>query len=247
MSAAAAAAAAVQPAVIPPPVVAPPPNAPQMGIVEETYTGSGHYNFIFGGKPLYDWSGLDTTDPHTSSDMCYRPLDRVSGQKGTVYRTKGATQKLTRSIKLSTFQEHLWNHMKEYGLDTIGYLNNPHINNEMISVVEQHARFTGDMTKAIAQSQALKATFDSRDNKHDHEATKHLLASLDEDILDGLTPYLDRHTDTFVITWLRLIHYLVTTTSSTYDNMKEQIRKLRPSNYEGQDIEQLAKQFMSIA
>ena len=245
MSAAVPAAAAAAAAV--PTAVVPPPNAPKMGTVEETYAGSGHFNFIFGGKPLYDWSGLDTNSPHTSSDMCYRPLDRVSGQKGTVYRTKGATQKLSRSIKLSTFQEHLWNHMKEYGLDTIGYLNNPHSNGEMISVVEQHARFTGDMSKAIAQSQVLKAEFDSWDNKHDHEATKHLLASLDEDILDGLTPYLDRKSDTFVITWLRLIHYLVTTTSSTYDNMKEQIRKLRPSHYEGQNIEQLAKQFMSIS
>ena len=233
-------------AVVPNPPAAP-PNAPQMGTVEETYTGSGHFNYIFGGKPLHDWSGLDTADPRNPTDMCYRPLDRVSGQKGTIYRTKGATQLLTKTSKLSTFQEKLWLHMKEYGLDTVGYLNNPHTTNEMISVVENHARFTGDLGKAITQSLANKANFDSWDDKHDQEAIKHLLASLDEDILDGLNPYLRRETDTFAVTWLRLVHYLVTTTSSTYDKLKEKIRILRPSNFEGQNIELLSKQFMSIA
>eukprot|EP01083_Nonionella_stella_P307628 1082052_1 len=105
-------------ALVPTPPAAP-PNAPLMGTVEETYAGSGQFNYIFGGKPLHDWSGLDTAVPRNPTDMCYRPLDRVSGQKGTIYRTKGADQLLSKTSKLSTFQEKLWIHMKEYGLDTV--------------------------------------------------------------------------------------------------------------------------------
>ena len=76
---------------VPPPPVAKPPD-PQMGKCEETYKGSKKYYYVFGEKPEPDWSGLQGNQNRSVSDLCYRTLDPVAGQKGTVIRTKGLSK-----------------------------------------------------------------------------------------------------------------------------------------------------------
>ena len=228
------------------PASKPRPNDPLMGSTEETYSGSESFYYAFGGAPLPDWSGIADKSKRRLTDLCFRPLDPVSGQKSSVYRTTGLVKPYTQDQKLAEFQLKVWDHLEKYGLDTVGYLPDPSSPTSVLSVVTHHARFTGDLTKAAASSTTLFARFDSWDRKHDLEAKEFLLNSLDDEVKRGLEPFVVKE-DAFAMTWLKLVHYLVTTTAKTYDDMKEVLRLKRPQNYSGQDIEQMSGDVLVLA
>ncbi len=144
---------------IPPPPLHPPPNQtplrsvslpvkprdPKMGTCEETFQGSNNYYLVFGGKPRADWSGIEDPDSRTMSDLCFRSLDPVAGQKSTIYRTKALSTKFEAKQSLADFQTNVWDHLVKYGLDTIGYLPDPRNHQRVLCTVKNHAQFTGDM------------------------------------------------------------------------------------------------------
>ena len=76
----------------------PPPLDPKMGTTEETYSQSGEFYYAFGGEPLPDWSNLAHPTDRLINDLCFRPIDPVSGQKSSIYRTKGLTHKFSISL-----------------------------------------------------------------------------------------------------------------------------------------------------
>jgi hypothetical protein len=227
----------------PPPIK---PASPLMGTTEETYTGSNSFYYAFGGEPKPDWSGIKDLSSRLLSDLCFRSLDPVSGQKSTHYRTKGLAKLYERGQKLSEFQKHIWEHLTKYGLDTVAYLPDPKNPLKVQSVITHHARFTGDLNKALQSSKILQTKFDTWDKKHDYEARQFLLNSISETVKEGFETFHEIE-DTFSATWLKLVHYLVTTTSKTYDEMKEAIRKKRPQQYPGQDIEKMASDYIQLA
>ena len=114
----------------PPPKAAIRPSNPLMGSTEESYPGSGVYYYAFGGKPKPDWTGIQDFSSRLMSDLCYRSLDPMSGQKSTHYRIKGLSKTYDRTQKLSDFQKLVQDHLVKYGLDTIGYLPDPKNNNK---------------------------------------------------------------------------------------------------------------------
>eukprot|EP00972_Heterocapsa_arctica_P089448 13187551-Heterocapsa_arctica.AAC.1 len=59
------------------------------------------------------------------SDLCFRSLDPVAGQKSLHYRTKPLNTKFEAKDNITDFQESIWDHLIKYGLDTIGYLPDP--------------------------------------------------------------------------------------------------------------------------
>jgi hypothetical protein len=81
------------------------PPDPLMGTTEETFPGSEVYYYAFGGAPKSDWSGIEDLDSHLLSDLCFRALDPVAGQKSTHYRIKGLEKQFDRTMKLSDFQK----------------------------------------------------------------------------------------------------------------------------------------------
>jgi hypothetical protein len=222
------------------------PADPLMGSTEETYANSNVYYYAFGGKPKVDWSGLEHKPDRLLSDLCFRSLDPIAGQKSAVVRTKGLSERYEKSNKLTDFQKSVWNHMLKFGLDTIGYLPDPKDNTKVQSVVTHHARFTGDLTKAITTSKMLQQSFDKWDKKHDYEAREFLLESLSKEIRNSFETFHDQH-DTFASTWLKLVHHLVTTTAKTYDSMKDKIRSIRPQQYAGQNIEHMATDLIKMS
>ena len=228
------------------PTPKPRPADPLMGTTEETYPGSGSYYYSFGGEPKLDWSGIKDPSSRLLTDLCYRSLDPVAGQKSTIYRTKGLEKKYERTEKLSDFQKKIWEHFKMCGMDTITYLPDPKDSTKAQSTVMFHARFTGDLDKSVASSEIFKGLFDTWDKKNDYEAKKFLLNSLSDSIKESFETF-NSSEDSFSATWLKLVHYLVTTTSKTYDRMKESIRNKRPQQYPGQDIEKMAKDFIKLA
>ena len=222
------------------------PKNPKMGTTEETYSGSGDYYYAFGGEPLHDWSGIKDLDSRLLSDLCFRSVDPVSGQKSSVLRTKGLVNKYQRKDKLAVFQKQVWTHLKKHGLDTIGYLQDPNNSSSCLSVVTHHARYTSDLNKAQTLSNLFKAEYDTWDKKHDFEAKNFLLSSLNQDLLRGLETYLEDE-DTFTITWLKFVRYLVVTTTRTFDVMRESLRSIKPQSYEGQNIEKMSEAIINTA
>ena len=222
------------------------PNNPKMGTTEETFRGSGDFYYAFGGEPLPDWSAIKDLSSRLLSDLCFRSVDPVSGQKSSVIRTKGLSPKYQRKDKLAIFQKQVWSHLKKHGLDTIGYLQDPNDSTQCLSVVTHHARFTSDLNKAQSLSDIFKKEFDTWDKKHDFEAKTFLLASLNTDLLRGLETYLEDE-DTFAVTWLKFVRYLVVTTTRTFDMMRESLRNIRPQTYEGQNIEKMAETIINTA
>ena len=223
------------------------PQNPLMGTCEETYSGSGSYYYVFGGKPKADWTGIEDLNERSMSDLCFRSLDPVVGQKSVHSRTKPLSQKFTAKSNLAEFQEEVWDHLYKFGLDTISYLPDPKNNTEVLCVVTKHAQLTGDMKKMGGLSSAVSGKFDIWDKKNDTEAKAFLLSSLSEELKRDFKPFHDKEKDTFAMTWLKLIHYLVSSNSRTFDKLKDEIRKIRPQQYSGQNIEKMSADYISKA
>ena len=221
-----------------------PPN-PTMGTCEETYPGSGSYYYVFGGKPKADWSGIEDPSSRTMSDLCFRSLDPVAGQKSSHYRTKPLSTKFDVKKSITDFQADVWEHLCKHGLDTITYLPDPrNTTTEVLCTVTKHAQLTGDMTVVEKLSQDTFKKFDLWDRKNDSEAKSFLLGSLSETLRKDFKPFHDREKDCFTTTWLRLIHFLVTSNSRTFDKLKDDIRSIRPQQYGGQNIEKMASAYI---
>ena len=228
------------------PAPPPKPRDPVMGTTEETFLGSKEYYYAFGGEPNSTWTGLQQSTQRLLNDLCFRPLDPVSGQKSSVIRTKGLANKFTKQQKLTIFQKEIWKHLVKHGLDTISYLQDPHNNNNCLSVINHHARFISDMNHSENLSKQFQSKFDTWDKKHDYEARTFFYASLSSSILLGFESFTNE-TDSFATVWLKFIKYLTTTTSKTYDNMRQSIRSLRPQQFQGQNIESMAEQFVTLS
>ena len=221
------------------------PQDPLMGTCQETYAGSGTFYYAFGGKPLADWTGIKDLSNRSMSDLCFRSLDPVAGQKSSYYRTKGLSNRFGSKESLTDFQIDVWEHLEKYGLDTIGYLPDPKDPSETLCTVTKHAQFTGDMNKARVLSENVSSKFDVWDKKHDTEAKSFLMASLSEELKKDFKPFHDKNQDTFALTWLKLVHFLVSSNSKTFDKLKDDIRKIRPQEYPGQNTEKMSADYIT--
>ena len=96
-----------------------------------------------GGKPLADWSGLDSS---TSSKVAvspnqYRSNSIGTSQKSRSYRVKGLLTKFERKHDLRSFEHTMLTHFTDHGLDSVTYVPDPQTTSEMICVITDHARF----------------------------------------------------------------------------------------------------------
>ena len=80
-----------------------------------------------GGKPSLSWSGLDPFGgvlEHTSPNQL-RPVYVLSAQKGCNFRRQGHKTLFKPADDLISFQNIVWNHLKDTGMDSIAYLRDP--------------------------------------------------------------------------------------------------------------------------
>ena len=156
------------------------PVNPNMGICKETYLGSGTWIIRVGGKPLYNWSGLDpNVDTSNVTPLRYRSVDPTYDNKGHKVRTTGLELKFKKGHKLQDFITEVWEHLTEHGLDTVSYLVDPHLNTTVTNVVQHHSKFGHDMEVAEAAATDFKDLYDEHDQDNDRCATKFLLNSID--------------------------------------------------------------------
>ena len=109
-----------------------------------------------GGKPNHTWTGLDSSIAlleHTSPNQL-RPVYVSAAQKGYNFRRTGHKISFKPSDDLISFQNVVWEHLKDTGMDSIAYLRDPTDNTKMTNVVKAHARYTVQSAKLLAEVQA---------------------------------------------------------------------------------------------
>jgi hypothetical protein len=98
-----------------------------------------------GGRPLYDWSGLDSTWVTKSKSLNQLHPTSLSGaQKSYNYCQKGLKTSFDCGCDLSVFQTALLKKLQDTGLDTITYMPHPKDPNDMVSILQYYSSFTLD-------------------------------------------------------------------------------------------------------
>ena len=123
-----------------------------------------------GGKPNSSWTGLDPVSgllEHTSPNQL-RPVYVSSAQKGYNYRRTGHKTPFKPADDLISFQNTIWNHFIDTGMDSIAYLRDPTDETKMTNVVKAHARYTVQSAKVLAEAQV--ARYDRYDRTNDMAA-----------------------------------------------------------------------------
>ncbi|KAI2512073.1 hypothetical protein MHU86_2361 [Fragilaria crotonensis] len=90
------------------------------------------------GKPLAGWIGLDpsASDELTSPNQL-RPVHAGASQKGYNYRRTGLPTPFSPTSSLIDFQNAVWDHLTDCGMDSIAYLPDPENELLMTNVVKK--------------------------------------------------------------------------------------------------------------
>ncbi|KAI2493992.1 hypothetical protein MHU86_20523 [Fragilaria crotonensis] len=198
-----------------------------------------------GGKPAPGWVGLDpsTADDITSPNQL-RPVHASASQKGYNFRRTGMTTLFTQASSLVDFQNAVWDHLVDCGMDTIAYLPDPESSSMMTNVVRSHSRYTVATAKTLSSQQILR--YDKYDKSNDLAATKFLLSSLDPALMSKIKEKMDDD-DSFHVVWLQLIKTIQSTSIERFEDLKAAIKARHPSQYAGENLEALAADYRKDA
>jgi hypothetical protein len=112
------------------------------GLLQSTY---GEYEPWTGGRPLYDWSGLDSmwvTKPQSLNHL--HPTSSSGAQKSYNYHQKGLKTLFDHGSDLSVFQTALLKKLQDTGMDSITYMLHPKDPKDMVSILQYYASFLLD-------------------------------------------------------------------------------------------------------
>ncbi|KAI2501109.1 hypothetical protein MHU86_13332 [Fragilaria crotonensis] len=151
------------------------PPVPSLGI---TLVTKDEWSAWTGGKPNYTWTA----------------------QKGYNFRRTGHKISFKPSDDLISFQNVVWDHLKDTGMDSIAYLRDPTDDAKMTNVIKAHARYTVQSAKLLAEAQVQR--YDKYDRTNDMAARTYLLASLSTELSNKVTERLD-DSDSFPVVWLK--------------------------------------------
>ena len=163
--------------------------------------------------------------------------------KSQHYRTQGFETKFSRDKDLLTFERKVDKHLTDNGLDTIAYFQDPANPKANAYVITDHGRFDYKEDTQKANERASKH-FDKFDFQNDRDAKEFLLNSVDEDLEKQLYENCDKQ-DCFIAYWLELIHIIRSVSVDKFDKIKQRIRNRRIANYDGENIEKLASDYLS--
>ena len=198
-----------------------------------------------GGKPKADWTGLDPTAPgESTSPNQLRPVYVSAAQKGYNHRRTGMTTLFKPADDLISFQNSVWDHLVVTGMDSIAYLPDPTDKTKVSNVVKSHSRYTVQSAKTLIQGQV--ELYDKYDKTNDKAARTYLLASLTPLLSNKVSEKLD-DADPFPIVWLQFLKAIQSTSIERFEDLKTSIKLRLPSQYPGENLEQLAAQFRKDA
>ncbi|KAI2512217.1 hypothetical protein MHU86_2093 [Fragilaria crotonensis] len=219
------------------------PLVPSLGI---TLVTKDEWSAWTGGKPNHTWTGLDGSIAlleHTSPNQL-RPVYVSAAQKGYNFRRTGHKISFKPSDDLISFQNVVWDHLKDTGMDSIAYLRDPTDDAKMTNVIKAHARYTVQSAKLLAEAQVQR--YDKYDRTNDMAARTYLLASLSTELSNKVTEKLD-DSDSFPVVWLQFLKSIQSTSIERFEDLKAIIKARLPSQYSGENLEQLAAHFRKDA
>lgn len=131
-------------------------------------------------------------------------------------------------------------HFVDVGIDSITYLPHPSDPNRMESVIKYHSSFSLESVRT--HSKHFITLWDGYDRSNDRAATECLLSSLERTLYEKIEKKV-RDGDTFVIVWMRLMGTIQLTSYEHFENLKKRIKGRRITQYAGQDVSALCKDF----
>ena len=185
-----------------------------------------------GGKTHHTWTGLDSSIAlldHTSTDQL-RPIYVSAAQKGYNFRRTGHKISFKPSDDLISFQNVVWEHLKDTGLDSIAYLKDPTDHIMMTNVIKAHARYTVQSAKLLTETQVQ--LYDKHDRTNHMAARTFLLASLPTELSNKRTEKLD-DSHSFPVVWLQFLKAIHFTSTERFEDLKGIIKARLPSEHSG--------------
>jgi hypothetical protein len=211
-------------------------DSPIMGVTK--LSKSGNVGAFVGGKPLYDWSGLDPSSIPATTPNKFRGESHKNA-KDYYYRVKGLEKKISPKDDLRETCRNVFDHLQTFGLDTITYLPDPANPTVMESVAEKPNMFS----KAYVLTQLPKYTnlWDPFDVQNDECATKFLLASFNDELLRKVRDALaSTSKPSFILTWMTFVEKIRVISVGRLDGLQKLIESRLPSQYPGQNLETMA-------
>ena len=197
-----------------------------------------------GGKPTSGWTGLASPTDELSSPNQLRPAYASASQKAYNYRRTGMTTPFSMKSSLVDFQNAIWDHLTDCGMDTIAYLPDPEDPLLMTNIVKSHSRYTIQTAKTLGAKQLT--LYDKYDKTNDRAAVTYLLSSLEPTLMSRITEKSE-DSDPFFIVWLQLIKTVQSTSIERFEDLKMAIKRRHPSQYPGENLESLAADFRKDA
>jgi hypothetical protein len=114
----------------------------------------------------------------------------------------------------------------------------------MTNVVKSHARYTVQSAQQLIEKQL--ENYDKYDKTNDKAARTYLLASLTPLLSNKIVEEHD-NSDPFPIVWLQFLKAFLSTSIEGFEDLKLSIKLHLPSQYPGENLEQLAAQFRKDA
>ena len=196
---------------------------------------------IVGGKPTYEYTGLDPEDEVDETPLRFRSILPIKNQKTSSVRTTGLSCKFKRGGDLRNFSIEVKDHLRKHGLDTSSWLPDPS-GADLANVLDKHALFADDQYETGCElSRELKrSVFDQILRTCDSEAASFLYDSLDPELKDDLRDQIEAD-DPFAVVWLQLVRLVISSCHQRYQNIKNEILQASPSQFSGENIEELSK------
>jgi hypothetical protein len=193
------------------------PEKPIMGTVFETPRG---WVAVTGGKPLLDWSALETV--LSEADFKTEPL-KIGDDIG----------EFAKELKLK---------LEQNGMDTIAYVPDPFFPDRMAYILEDYPKFQADKN-ICGQTDLVYPKWDSYDRANNKNAVQCLLNSLYKSLHLRVTSRL-RDTDVqFTTVWMKVVSEFVTYTPHRWEAICNRIKLRHPKQFPGEDIGLLCDAF----
>ena len=206
----------------------------------EEYVGA-EPTVIVGGKPKYEYTGLDPEDEVDEIPLRFRSILPIKNQKTSSIRTTGLSSKFKRGGDLRNFSIEVKDHLRKHGLDTSSWLPDPS-GADLANILDKHDLFADDLyeTGCELSRELKKSAFDQVLRTCDYEAASFLYDSLDSELKEDLRDQIEAD-DPFAVVWLQLVRLVISSCHQRYQNIKNEFIQASRSQFSGENIKELSK------
>ena len=130
------------------------PKKPKFGGLSQV--GPDSYAAWTGGKPKADWTELEDPNPADIQPNQFRATSVSTQAKSQAYRRRGLENLFSKEHDVLLFQNDVMNHLEDYGMDTITYIQDPVDGKTLISIVDHYGKFTRETGSEKGDDSCIK-------------------------------------------------------------------------------------------